>query len=201
MPLAITDALGSPDLDGLDPSGSFVGVAASINWAPVSGVPGWTVTDGAFSQSLATSTGGDILDVPVSDFQYHGNVITYQLDSTSQGLLPSSTSFFGGQVLGYDATDQIYLVDQYAGFTPTSTGDINTNTFVANGFTPKHFELIGICESTSSCGTATDIAQQYAADGHVFAFQGVPEPASGSVLACAMGIAYIAARLRRNRRA
>jgi len=205
MTLAIANALGSPDPDGIDPSGNEVGVAASINWAPVKGVPGWTVTGSAFTQSLATSTGGDIIDVPVVDFNNHQNVIAYQLDSASQGLLPSSSTSFGGQVLGYDPVHQIYLVDQYAGFTPTSTGNPSTNTFIASGFTPKHYELIGLCgtgiENTTLCSTDAnnDIALAYRDAGQTFTFQGVPEPATGSVLAVAMTLIYLTARFRRGR--
>ena len=112
--LAIANFYGSPDLNGLDPSGTQVGVAIGVQY-----VGGEYIVSGSkLAGSLDATTGGDITDVPINDFNHAQNVISYQLDSSSQGLLPPGGTF-GGQVIGWDATDQIYLVDQYAGFTPT----------------------------------------------------------------------------------
>jgi hypothetical protein len=205
MPLATASFFNSPDLDGLDPLGTQVGVATSVQVHSVAGATDYVVSGGAFSGSLDFTTGGDITDVPINDFNYAGNVITYQLDSASQGLLPPG-GVFGGKVLGYDATDQIYLVDQYAGFTATGGTPPATGTFVANGFTANHYELIGLCngsgvENAAACpgGDALTLDQQYALDNHSFTFVQAPEPASGSIIAAALGIAYCVGRLKRLR--
>ena len=157
MSLAISQLFGAPDLDGTDQDGDHVGVAISVQFQNGQ----YTVT--SFSGSLDTTTSGDITDVPVSDFNFANNIIEYQLDSTSQGLLPTPTTFFGGQVVGWDPTDQIYLVDQIVGFTPISTGDPNTNTYVSSGLSTNHFELI-------SMSTTSDLTSDGPSPSHPFVF-------------------------------
>jgi hypothetical protein len=153
MPLAISTQLGAPDLDGTDQDSDHVGVAISVQFQNGQ----YTVTGAAFSGSLNTTTSGQITDVPVSDFNFSGNVITYQLSGDPSG------STFGGQVIGWDATDQTYLVDQYLGFTPITTGDPNTNTFVSNGLSTNHYELI-------SLSTTSDLTTNGPSSSHPFVF-------------------------------
>ena len=166
----------------------------------------YVVSASQFSGELDVTTSGDVTDVPIGDFNHAGNIIQYQLDSTSQGLLPTPTSFFGGDVLGYDAHDQIYLVDQINGFTPTGGTPPATGTFVSTGLATNHFELISLCngsgvENAAACpgGDALTLSQQFAGDNSVFTFASapVPEPASGSIIAAALGIAYCVGRMKR----
>jgi hypothetical protein len=157
MSLAISQLFGAPDLDGTDQDGDHVGVAISVQFSNGQ----YTVTN--FSGSLDQTTSGDITDVPVNDFNFANNIVEYQLDSTSQGLLPTPTTFFGGQVIGWDAADQTYLVDQINGFTPTSTGDPNTNTYVSSGLSTNHYELI-------SLSTTSDLTSDGPSPSHPFVF-------------------------------
>ncbi len=203
MPLAISSFYGAADLGTIastDLDSDHVGVAASVQY--VGGA--YIVTGGSFTNTLDSATSGDITDFPIGDFNFAGNVVQYQLDSATQGLLPSDTGVFGGQVIGWDAKDQIYLVDQYQGFTPTGGTPPATGTFTANGFTPQHFELVGVCNSglpgvnETNCGLAgdTSLLDAYAANNSTFVFQ-VPEPASSSIFAAMLGIAFIIGRMRR----